>query len=189
MPHSPHRIWTRGNSHNHEETLVSRALCFPSWIDWQLFPSLAAFCFSGGYHCKPFPPNTSLLYFSTLYHLQLLCLSLSPALPCPGQQRCQRKANINKACCSQQSGGGRCKSEINSESDVYLCNLQTLAFPSSISIDNGVVCVMIKKLKIVSHKSEVRLVSGFPGLGQKNNHLPRPAALFPSTRLPSKPNL
>lgn len=62
---------------------------------------------------------------------------------------------------------GRCKSEINSENEVYLRNLQTPAFPSPISIDNGVVCVMIKKLKIVSHKSPW-LVSGFPSLGLLN---------------------
>lgn len=81
-PRSPHRVWTRGNSHNHEETLVSRALHFPRWTDWLL--SLVAFCFSGGYHCKPF----------SLQHLTSpLLYSLPPSaarphpLPCPSRPR------------------------------------------------------------------------------------------------------
>lgn len=42
---------------------------------------------------------------------------------------------------------------INSENQVYLCDLQSEAFPSPISIDNRVVYVTIKTLWIVSHKS------------------------------------
>lgn len=80
------------------------------------------------------------------------------------------------------------KAEIKSENEVYLYNLQTWAFPSPISIDNGVVYVVIKKLKIVSHKSPW-LVSGFPGLGHTNASSSQASCHFPSQLPPSSPNL
>lgn len=80
--HSPHRIWTRGNSHNHEETLVSKALYLPRWTNWWLFLSLAAFCFSGGNHCKPFYPQ----YLTSLLYSPPPLAALPHPLPCPSMQ-------------------------------------------------------------------------------------------------------
>lgn len=127
---------------------------------------------------ETFLSNTSLLFSFNLKHL-----SCSPAFPSKPKAT-ERPTKGQQECIlllpAEEGRAGTAESEvrINSENKGYLCNLQTEAFPSPISIDNRVASVEIKKLRVVSHKS-LWLVSGFPPLDHKNTSSSQASCHFP----------